>query len=182
MEADEPDAATADEPDAAAAAEGADTPAAAEGPSLIVRWCALTDNDSVASIAVLADDEELGRATGEATELRLTPTPSARSLVVEACDPSDNNPACTLPDLDTNNPITHLITAADHPDFTLTSTSNQITFESQRGTTSGATLNVESRDDEAFEVTINVGLLGQVGICSVDTDPNTEYVSGYRAC
>jgi prepilin-type N-terminal cleavage/methylation domain-containing protein len=99
-----------------------------------------------------------------------------------ACDPSDNNPACTLPDLDTNNPITHLITAADHPDFTLTSTSNQITFESQRGTTSGATIDVESTEDNGFEVTVAVGLLGQVSVCSAENDPDTAYVSGYRAC
>ena len=44
------------------------------------------------------------------------------------CDPSDNNPACDLPDLNGNNAITNLFSSAEYRDITVTTSANQITF------------------------------------------------------
>ena len=51
----------------------------------------------------------------------------------QTCDPTDNAPVCTLPDLDNNNPITHRLTFADRPNVNVTATTNQLTFTPQRG-------------------------------------------------
>jgi type IV fimbrial biogenesis protein FimT len=97
------------------------------------------------------------------------------------CDPTDNNPACTLPDLDNNNPITHRVTFNDHDTVTIASTSNQITFSPQRGTASPATITVTSEGDQGYIIRVNVGVLGQVSMCSPDTDP-AAYVTAYQPC
>jgi type IV fimbrial biogenesis protein FimT len=99
----------------------------------------------------------------------------------ENCDPSDNVPACTLPDTDNNNPITHLVSFGDHDPVSLATTTNQITFEPQRGTATSATINITSSGTTGYVMTVNVGLLGQVSLCSSDADPS-KYVTGYRAC
>ena len=97
------------------------------------------------------------------------------------CDPSDNSPACTLPDLDNNNPITHLLTSADRENVSVTTSVNQITFTPQRGLVTGATINVTSRGRVGYAITINVGMLGQVSLCSPNADP-TKHVTSYRPC
>ena len=97
------------------------------------------------------------------------------------CDPTDNSPACTLPDLDGANAITHRVTFNDHNNVSLSSTSNQITFSPQRGTASSATITITSQGDYGYIMNVNVGVLGQISICSPNTDP-TKYVSGYRVC
>ena len=97
------------------------------------------------------------------------------------CDPSDNNPACSLPDLDNNNPITHRVTFSDHADMSLATTANQITFLPQRGTATGATIAITSQGTNGYAINVVVGVLGQVSMCSPDTDP-AAYVTGYRPC
>lgn len=97
------------------------------------------------------------------------------------CDPSDNNPVCSLPDVNNNNPVTHLFTSVDNDNVSLASTANQITFLSQRGTASPTTIVVTSQGDMGFVVNIIVRPLGQISICSPTADPGT-YVSSYRAC
>jgi prepilin-type N-terminal cleavage/methylation domain-containing protein len=97
------------------------------------------------------------------------------------CDPTDNNPACTLPDQDNANAITQLLTSADHNNVSVTTTSNQITFSPQRGTATNATISVNSSGNMGYIVNVVVGILGQVSLCSPNTDP-TNYVAGYRAC
>lgn len=98
-----------------------------------------------------------------------------------ACDPTDNAPACALPDVDDNNPITHLLTFADRDDVSIVTTANQITFTSQRGQATSATISVTSQGDVGYAVTINIGMLGQVSLCSPNVDPQ-RYVSSYRPC
>lgn len=100
-----------------------------------------------------------------------------------ACDPSDNSPACTLPDAGTinDNPITHRFSAADHGTVGLTATAASISFLPQRGTANGASITVTSTGDVGYIMAVNVGALGQVSMCSPDTDA-TKYVLGYRAC
>ena len=97
------------------------------------------------------------------------------------CDPSDNSPACTLPDLDNNNPITHLLTSADASNVSVTTTTNQIAFTPQRGLVTATTINVTSQGRIGYGITINVGMLGQVSMCSADADP-ARYVTSYRPC
>ena len=99
------------------------------------------------------------------------------------CDPSDDVPACVLPDAGTvnNNPITHRFTFSDHPDVTLATTANQIAFQSQRGTATSADIDITSEGDVGYVMTVVVGALGQISICSSDADP-AKYVSGYGSC
>lgn len=97
------------------------------------------------------------------------------------CDPTDNVPACTLPDMDNNNPITHLYTADDNDNVTLNATGNQITFLPQRGTATGATISVSSVGRNGYDVNIIVRPLGQIAVCSPDADPQ-KYVTSYREC
>jgi len=97
------------------------------------------------------------------------------------CDPTDDDPACTLPDTDGNNAITHRVTFSDHPNITVATTANQITFMPQRGTATAATINITSSGSVGYVMTVNVGLLGQVSLCSSNTDLS-KYVTGYRAC
>lgn len=98
-----------------------------------------------------------------------------------ACDPSDNVPACALPDVTNNNPITHRFTFNDHPGLSFATTLNQITFQSQRGVASAATIDITSTGDVGYVMRVVVGPLGQVSMCSSNADPG-RYVSGYRPC
>ena len=97
------------------------------------------------------------------------------------CDPSDNNPACTLPDMDGNNPITRIISANDFGTVTLGSTGNQITFLPQRGTATANTFSVTSTGNLGFAANIVVMPLGQMRICSQDDNPQS-YLTAYRDC
>lgn len=97
------------------------------------------------------------------------------------CDPSDNNPACTLPDLDNNDPITHLLTSDDIGNVSVATTANQLAFMPQRGMVTGATISITSQGRVGYVITLNVGMLGQVSLCSPDADPG-RYVTGYRPC
>lgn len=97
------------------------------------------------------------------------------------CDPSDNDPACVLPDVTNNNPITHRFTVSDHSDVSIATTTNQITFQSQRGTATSATIDVTSTGDTGYVMSVVVGPLGQISICSADADP-AKHVSGYNPC
>lgn len=99
----------------------------------------------------------------------------------QTCDPTDNAPACTLPDLDNNDPITHRLTFADLDNVSVAATTNQITFTPQRGMVTGTTISVTSQGRIGYAVTINVGMLGQVSICSPTADP-ARYVKSYRPC
>ena len=97
------------------------------------------------------------------------------------CDPTDNSPVCTLPDLDNNNPITHRLTSADRPNINVTASTNQLTFTPQRGMVTGTTINITSQGSVGYAIRITVGMLGQVSLCSPDTDP-AKYVMSYRPC
>lgn len=98
-----------------------------------------------------------------------------------ACDPSDNVPACVLPDVANNNPITHRFTSIDHPGMSVATTSNQITFQSQRGVASAATIDITSTGNIGYVIRVAVAPLGQVSMCSPNADAS-KYVSGYRSC
>ena len=98
-----------------------------------------------------------------------------------ACDPTDNNPPCTLPDLDDNNPITNRLTSADRRNVSIAATANQLTFSPQRGMVTGASIDVTSVGPVGYIVRVNVGLLGQIRLCSPNADPR-KYVSAYRPC
>ena len=98
-----------------------------------------------------------------------------------ACDPSDNVPACTLPDTANNNPITYRFTANDYEYVSLAATTNQITFLSQRGTATGTAIDITSTGDKGYLMRVVVRPLGQVSMCSPNTDPS-KYMTGYRAC
>jgi Tfp pilus assembly protein FimT len=97
------------------------------------------------------------------------------------CDPSDNNPACALPDLDNNNPITHLLTSADRANVSIATTANQIAFTPQRGMVTAVTIDITSQGRVGFDISISVGMLGQVSMCSSNADPS-KHVASYRAC
>ncbi len=99
----------------------------------------------------------------------------------QTCDPTDNAPVCTLPDLDNNNPITHRLTSADRPNVNVTATTNQLTFTPQRGMVTGTTINITSQGNMGYAITITVGMLGQVSLCSPNADPS-RYLSSYRPC
>jgi prepilin-type N-terminal cleavage/methylation domain-containing protein len=97
------------------------------------------------------------------------------------CDPSDNDPACSIPDLANNNPITHLYSVQDNGNVSINATGNQITFFSQRGTATPANIVVSSNGDAGYIVNIVVRPLGQIAICSPDADP-AKHLANYRAC
>jgi prepilin-type N-terminal cleavage/methylation domain-containing protein len=97
------------------------------------------------------------------------------------CDPSDNNPACTLPDVDNNNPITHLLTSADRDNVSIATSANQLAFTPQRGMVTAATIDIASQGRVGYVITITVGMLGQVSLCSSTADPS-RHVSSYRPC
>ncbi|MGD8339907.1 MAG: GspH/FimT family pseudopilin [Gammaproteobacteria bacterium] len=97
------------------------------------------------------------------------------------CDPTDNNPACDLPDVTGANAITHLFSSADFNQIGLTTTAAQITFSPQRATATAATIEVASARNMGFTVRIVVTALGQISMCSPNTNP-VEYVPDYRAC
>lgn len=98
-----------------------------------------------------------------------------------ACDPSDNAPACVLPDTAGNNPVTHRFTFSDHPDVTIATTANQIAFQSQRGTATSADIDITSEGDVGYVMSVTVGALGQINMCSSDADP-AKHVLGYGSC
>lgn len=97
------------------------------------------------------------------------------------CDPSDNNPACTLPDVDNNNAITRLLTAAEREDVSIAANVNQLAFTPQRGMVTGATIDVTSQGRVGYLMRVNVGMLGQVSLCSPDADLE-RYIASYRPC
>ena len=99
----------------------------------------------------------------------------------QTCDPTDNSPVCTLPDLDNNNPITHRLTSVDRPNVNVTATTNQLTFTPQRGMVTGTTIDVTSQGSVGYGIRITVGMLGQVSLCSPNADP-TKYIASYRPC
>jgi type IV fimbrial biogenesis protein FimT len=98
-----------------------------------------------------------------------------------ACDPTDNSPACVLRDVATLNPITHIVAQADYPRVLLTTTAAQVTFSPQRATASIANINITSTDSVGYVMRVEVGMLGQISICSPAADPST-YIAGYRPC
>jgi len=98
-----------------------------------------------------------------------------------ACDPSDNMPACTLPEVTGGGDITHLFSAADFQNIAVATTSNQITFSPQRATATSATITVTSTGNVGYTMRVVVGVLGQISMCSPNADPTT-FVSGYRVC
>jgi len=97
------------------------------------------------------------------------------------CDPSDNLPVCTLPDVDGANAITHLVDTADFDSITVESSIAQITFSPARATASAATIDVASTGRVGYLMRVEVGVLGQISMCSPNADP-ALFVGGYRAC
>lgn len=97
------------------------------------------------------------------------------------CDPSDNVPACTLPDAANNNPVTRRFTFNDHQDVSIAASANQIIFRSQRGTATGANIDITSTGDMGYVMSVVIGPLGQISMCSPNADVS-KYVSGYRPC
>lgn len=97
------------------------------------------------------------------------------------CDPTDNVPACTLSDAQNLNPITRRFTFNEHQDVSIATTENQINFLSQRGTATGASIDVVSTGDTGYVVSLVVGPLGQITMCSSNADAS-KYVSSYRPC
>lgn len=97
------------------------------------------------------------------------------------CDPSDNNPACDLPDLNGANAITNLFSSANYRDITVTTTANQITFSPQRATATAATIDIASTRNIGFAMRVVVSVLGQISVCSPNANP-AIYVNDYRAC
>ena len=70
------------------------------------------------------------------------------------CDPTDNNPACSIPDVENNNPITRLYSVSDNENVRVNSPGNQITFFSQRGTATPTNIVVTSLGDIGYVVNI----------------------------
>ena len=97
------------------------------------------------------------------------------------CDPIDNSPACSIPDVQNNNPVTRLYTVADNDNVRVNAGGNQITFFSQRGTATPTDIVVTSLGDIGYVVNIQVLPLGQIIICSQAGDPRQRLTS-YRAC
>jgi len=97
------------------------------------------------------------------------------------CDPVDNDPACSIPDVNDANAITHRYTVLDNDDVVVNADSNQVTFFSQRGTATPVNITVTSLGGTGYVVNIVVRPLGQVSICSPDDDPSV-YLSSYRTC
>jgi prepilin-type N-terminal cleavage/methylation domain-containing protein len=97
------------------------------------------------------------------------------------CDPVDNNPACSIPDVENNNPGTRLFSVSDNEDVRVNSGGNQITFFSQRGTATPTNIVVTSLGDIGYIVNIVVRPLGQVSICSPTDDPR-RHLTSFRAC
>ena len=97
------------------------------------------------------------------------------------CDPIDNNPACSVPDVENNNPVTRLYSASDNDNVRVSSAGNQITFFSQRGTATPTNIVITSLGDIGYIVNIVVRPLGQISVCSPADDPRRR-LSSYRAC
>jgi prepilin-type N-terminal cleavage/methylation domain-containing protein len=97
------------------------------------------------------------------------------------CDPADNVPACSIPDLANNNPVTHRFSATDNDNVRVNASGNQITFFSQRGTATPANIVVSSLGEIGYVVNILVRPLGQISICSPNTDPS-RHLTSYRVC
>lgn len=97
-----------------------------------------------------------------------------------ACDPSDNSPACSLPDMTGANAVTQIVSSANFSTVSVTTSAAQITFSPQRATASSADIDIVSNGDVGFALRVEVSLLGRIGICS-PADPVTQ-VGGYREC
>lgn len=97
------------------------------------------------------------------------------------CDPVDNDPACSIPDVENNNPISRLYSVSDNENVRVNSGGNQITFFSQRGTATPTNIVVTSLGDVGYVVNIVVRPLGQISVCSPGDDPRRRLTS-YRAC
>ena len=98
-----------------------------------------------------------------------------------ACDPTDNAPACTLVDTNDANPITRRFTFNEHRNISILSTEDQINFLSQRGTATGANIDIVSTGDTGYVMSLVVGPLGQITMCSSNADAS-KYISSYRPC
>jgi type IV fimbrial biogenesis protein FimT len=96
------------------------------------------------------------------------------------CDPEDNNPVCSLPDVTGANAVTYWISGADFTDITVESSAN-ITFSPQRATATAAGIDIVSTGRVGYAMRVEVGVLGQISMCSPDADPAT-FVGGYRPC
>jgi len=97
-----------------------------------------------------------------------------------ACDPSDNNPACTLVIDDGAGGdvlVTHRFTSADHPTIQLATTNASIEFDPRRGTAEAAAITLTSTGDRGFRAIAEVALLGQVRLCSPAGDRNVSLYS-----
>lgn len=97
------------------------------------------------------------------------------------CDPTDNVPACVLPDMQNNNPITHLYTVNDNDNVVVNADGNQVAFFPQRGTATARTISVSSVGNNGYIANVIVRPLGQISICSPDADP-AKYVTSYGDC
>jgi len=98
-----------------------------------------------------------------------------------ACDPVDNDPACSIPDVDGNNAITYRFSVADNDNVQIDANNAQIVFSSQRGTATPANITVTSLGDAGYIVNIIVRPLGQIAICSPIADP-ARHLTSYREC
>jgi prepilin-type N-terminal cleavage/methylation domain-containing protein len=96
------------------------------------------------------------------------------------CDPEDNAPACTVRDVDGANGVTYWMSGADFDNITVESSAN-ITFSPQRATATAATIDVSSTGKIGYLMRVEVGLLGQISLCSPNGDP-AKFVGGYRPC
>ena len=97
------------------------------------------------------------------------------------CDPVDNDPACTVPDVDGNNAITYRFSAADNDNVRVDANNAQIAFSSQRGTATPTNITVTSLGDAGYIINITVRPLGQIAICSPTADP-ARHLTSYREC
>jgi type IV fimbrial biogenesis protein FimT len=98
-----------------------------------------------------------------------------------ACDPVDNDPVCSIPDVDGNNAITYRFSVADNDNVQVDANNAQIIFSSQRGTATPANITVTSLGDAGYIVNIIVRPLGQIAICSPIADP-ARHLTSYREC
>lgn len=96
------------------------------------------------------------------------------------CDPEDNNPVCALSDATGANAVTYWTSDADFDDIAVQSTAN-VTFSPQRATANAATIDVVSDGRVGYLMRVEVGVLGQISMCSPNGDP-AKFVGGYRPC
>ena len=121
----------------------------------------------------------IGLGAGDCTVSITNPvTPNACVLVVDDGD-ADNAVHGVDGSLDTGDLVLMRFTSDDHQDIKMTVTMNDggsaIAFNRLRGTAEISRVQLES--DDGKQLRIDVGLLGQVKICSPGSD-----VAGYGAC